>query len=101
MSTVPSNYQTLADAVLEKRLYSPLYSTQEKMAEHLGISINEYKKIEYGHIPKTCIFMAICRRLELEPMDYWREILQKGGFDPEEWEDEPEETIDRKRVLSR
>ena len=48
MSTVPSNYPTLADAVLEKRLYSPIYSTQEKMAEYLGISLNEYKKIEYG-----------------------------------------------------
>ena len=23
------------------------------MAEHLSISINEYKKIEYGHIPKN------------------------------------------------
>lgn len=64
--------------VRRERMYSARYSTQERMAEYLGLSLNAYKNIEYGHIPKTGLFLLICHRLELEPMAYPNDALQKA-----------------------
>lgn len=53
-------------------------SSQEVMAEYLKVSVQEYKLIETGHVPSTGIFLHICDRLNLAPMDYlsdvWREV---------------------------
>lgn len=75
--------QKFAVAVKEKRMYSPRYSTQEQMAEHLELSLNEYKKIEKGHIPKTGLFLRICRKLDLDPMEYLDDALLKGQLGKE------------------
>ena len=84
--TKPRNFSLDVKA---KRLYSPRYHTQEKMAEYLGISLNEYKKIETGHMPKTRIFLLICRRLDLNPMDYLNDALRNDRC-PDAWpEDDP------------
>ena len=72
-----------------KRLYSPRYHTQETMAEYLGISLNEYKKIKTGHIPKTRIFLLICRRLDLNPMDYLNDALRNDRGHAARPEDDP------------
>ena len=84
--TKPQNFSLDVKA---KRLYSPRYHTQEKMAEFLGISLNEYKKIETGHMPKTRIFLPICRRLELDPMDYLNDALRNDRGHAAQPEDDP------------
>ena len=55
--------------------------TQEQMAEYLFVSVNAYKKIEAGHIPKTGFFLLICAKLGLEPMDYLEEALKQEKRD--------------------
>ena len=55
--------------------------TQEQMAEYLFVSVNAYKKIEAGHIPKTGFLLLICAKLGLEPMDYLEEALKQEKRD--------------------
>ncbi len=49
--------------------------SQEKMAEHLGISHTEVKHIEIGMIPGTKIFLPVCDQLGLHPMDYLYDVI--------------------------
>ncbi|PWM56328.1 MAG: hypothetical protein DBX91_14260 [Subdoligranulum variabile] len=80
MSVFVSEQRIFAVDVKKKRCYSTHAPTQEKMAEYLGISLNEYKKIESGHIPKTGIFLLICHELGLKPMDYLDDALRDRSY---------------------
>lgn len=53
--------------------------TQERMAEFLDVSVNAYKKIECGHIPKTGYFLSICWKLRLNPFHYLEQALRQEG----------------------
>ena len=77
-----------AEDVKKNRMYSTRYATQEQMAEYLGLSLNAYKNIEYGHIPKTGLFLLICHRLGLDPMAYLNDALLKVDRSMETVEDD-------------
>lgn len=56
-----------------------LHLTQEKAAELLYISVNEYKNVEAGRYwPKVPLFFRITQLFGLDPRDYAEEAAKYG-----------------------